>query len=696
MTKKPKPLKYGIIILPLVFLWAGLSFERNNYPNDPEYIYLMNALCILDGQSVGHIDNPGTTLIQLSAATAGVIHVFHNPENEKIIERVLRNPDYFIESTRKVLVFLNTLFLLFLGWAVFRKTKSAWIALFFQVSMLTSTYILDVTWAKLSPEPMLFFITGLYALAVLYYYHDEHPRPWRYVFLFALITGAGLGTKATFLPLVIFPVMVLPGLRKKAAFLAALVVSFVLFTIPAIPEYDSMYHWFRNMITHSGIYGHGEKKIIDLQTYIPNIKKILTANLSITLVLITGIATLMAGIFSRKRNAVTREMNLLAALLSVYIFGILLVAKHYGGNHYLIPVMLLAGISLYLIITIVLRLAGKPEMGPYLFPVATLLLAVFIAWNHPRWMIISNRQYLAASEEIDQSSKWLDENYGGYTRINYYIYSINPFTGLKFGNDFAKGKLMRHLKATFPKTYFYELSSDTYTNWNIKTSLHEIVEMNGNRIVVLNCPADTAQIIEMAARGLPLTRVYKGEAQNIYILDTLRYQPEKKNDQWVPADSLFFNADQFSPDGKYFVGSGEIPFGPVNAVSQERVRSGPNSIKLEKSNPFAIDYTIEGTKAGEMYIIEVWRHSDRSEGNLVVAAQNPDDFYVARNEAVILDENGWELLRIRLEITEKIVGQPLKLYLWNPGKRAAYFDDLSVRKFLPREINQPDEPIDQN
>lgn len=692
--RKPQPLKYSLIILPLVFLWAGLSFERNNYPNDPEYIYLMNALCILDGQSVGHIDNPGTTLIQLTAATAGVVHLFHNPEDEKIIERVLRDPDYFIESTRKVLVFLNTLFLLILGWAVYRKTKSAWVALFFQVTMLTSTYILDVTWAKLSPEPMLFFITGLYALAVLYYYLDENPQPWRYVILFALITGAGLGTKATFLPLVLFPVMVLPGIRRKAGFMAALVVSFVLFTIPAIPEYDSMYHWFRNMITHSGIYGHGEKKIIDLQTYIPNIKNILVSNLSVTLILITGIPTLLAAVFSGRRNEITREMKLLAALLGVFIFGILLVAKHYGGNHYLIPVMLLTGITLYLIITIIIRLAGQPMLSRFLFPLAVLLLAVFIAWNHPRWMIISNRQYLAASEEIDAAGQWLDEHYGNYTRINYYIYSINPFTGLKFGNDFAKGKLMRHLKATFPKTYFYELSSDTYTNWNIRTSLQEIVEMNGNRIVVLNCPADTAQIIEMAERGLPLTRVYKGEAQNIYILDTLRYKPEPKYDIWVPADSVFFGADHFSSDGKIFLGTGAIPFGQVNAVTQEMARSGPNSIKLDKSNPFAVDFHFEDTRIGELYVIEVWRHSDRSEGNIVVAAHNPDDFYAARNEAVILDANSWELLRIQLEITDKTEGQPLKLYLWNPGKRAAYFDDLSIRKFIRRDTDKPGESIE--
>ncbi|MDP2336111.1 MAG: hypothetical protein Q8N05_06615 [Bacteroidota bacterium] len=681
MKGKPAFIKYVVIIFPLIFLWAGLNFDRNNYPNDPEYIYLMNALCICDGQSVGHIDNPGTTLMQIGAGTIGLMHLISGPNNETIVEQVLKNPNEFIEGIRKVIVVLNAIFLLSLGWIVFRKTRSVWPALLLQVSTFLSTYILDVTWAKLSPEPLLFFITGIYVILVFCFYHEQEKGQWKYVILFALITGAGLATKATFLPLFILPLFLLPSVKKKIFYLLGIVPSFVLFTIPAIPEYDRMFFWFRDMISHSGNYGNGEKGIIDTKTYIPNIQSILSFFPAFTIILIMGIITLCVGYYFRKRNNVSEDLKFLAGLLVTFVAGTLLVAKHYGGNHYLIPVLLLTGITLYIILNIIKHIFEYKALNSFLLPVIVIAFIGFMAWNHPSKMIISNKQYKAASEEIDSANSLVEKNYGQYTHVNYYIYSLNNFTGLKFGTDFAKGKMYPHLKKLFPKTYFYELSSDTYLNWNLRTSLDDIVEMNGNKILLMNGPSDSSQIAEMEQREFPLKMVHKGNAQNIYILDTLKYTPPASDKIQQTGPTISFNADQFSTDGKLFIGgSGSEIFGPVNALSTDQARSGTYSIKLEKSNPFAVDYSLKNTKTGELYQIDVWRKSDTSSGYLVVTADDSKTFYQAQNEAIKYDENGWELLRINVDIKNEMEGKNLKIYLWNPRRRTAYFDDLSIKK----------------
>jgi hypothetical protein len=117
-------------------------------------------------------------------------------------------------------------------------------------------------------------------------------------------------------------------------------------------------------------------------------------------------------------------------------------------------------------------------------------------------------------------------------------------------------------------------------------------------------------------------------------------------------------------------------------LSTEQARSGLHSLKLEKANPFALDYNLKNTKAGELYQIEVWRKSGTSSGYLVVSADDSKVFYQAQNEAIKFDENGWELLQIKIEINKDIEGKNLKIYLWNPRRRTAYFDDLSVTKFL--------------
>ncbi|MFA5328694.1 MAG: hypothetical protein WC384_12955 [Prolixibacteraceae bacterium] len=677
----PALIKYVVLIFPLIFLWAGLNFDRNNYPNDPEYVYLMNSLCICDGQSVGYIDHPGTTVMQIGAGTIGMMHLISNPDDKKIVEHVLRNPDEFIEGIRKVVVVLNTILLLSLGWIVFRKTRSVWPALLLQASSFLYIYILDVTWAKLSPEPLLFSITGIYTILVFWFYYEQKKDQWKYVFLFSLITGAGLATKATFLPLFILPLFVLPSVKKKAFYLLGVIPSFVLFTIPIIPEYDRMFFWFRDMISHSGIYGHGGKGIIDTKTYIPNIQSILSFFPGFTIIFLTGTLALFVGYFYRKRKNVSEDLKFLAGLLLTFVAGILLVAKHYGGNHYLIPVLLLSGITIYIILNIIKHIFELKALNLFLLPVIVLAFIGFIVSNYPSKIILSNKQYKTASEEIDSTNAWIEKNYAQYTHINYYIYSLNKFTGLKFGTDFAKGKMYAYLKKFFPKTYFYELSSDTYLNWNLKTSLQDIVEMNGNKILLMNGPSDSSQVAEMEHLGFPLKMVYRGSAQNIFILDTLKYVPPAKEKVQQIGSTISFSADQFSTDGKLFLGTDSEIFGPVNALTTDEARSGSYSIKLEKSNPFAVDYNLKNTKAGELYQIDVWRKSDTSSGYLVVAADELETFYQAQNESIRFDGKGWELLRINVDIKNDLEGKNLKIYLWNPRRRTAYFDDLSIKKF---------------
>lgn len=681
MKIKPALIKCVIVILPLVFLWSGFSFERNNFPNDPEYIYLMNALCICDGQGVGHIDNPGTTLMQIGAGTIAVEHLISNPDNETMVQQVLKNPDLYIEATRKLIVVLNALMLVFLGWIVFRKTGSVWVALLIQVCTFLSVYILDTIWGKLSPEPLLFFMTGLYVSLVFWYYHDGNKKHWKYVILFSLITGAGLATKATFLPLFILPLFIIPSVKRKLFYLLGIIPAFVLFTIPAIPEYDRMFFWFRDMIGHSGIYGSGEKGVIDTKTYFPNIRSILSFFPGFTFILVTGILTLAAVFFSGKRKIVAEELKILAGLLATFVVGILLVAKHYGGNHYLIPVILLSGLTIFVFLKIIEKLFYSEVVKTYLPPAIVTIFAVFILWNHPGQLVVSNRQYKAASEEIDSVKLWVSKNYGQYTPVNFYIYSINKFTGLKFGNDFAKGKMISHLKKLFPKTYFYELSGNSYYNWNLKTSLSDIIEINGKKILLLNGPSDSTQVAEMEKLGFPLINVYKGKSQNVFILDTLKYKLPAEDKLQQVDSTISFNAESFSSDGKLFIGSNTEIFGPVNALSTEEFRSGSHSIKLDDSNPFALDYSLKNVKTGEIYQVDVWRKADTPRGFVVVTTDDPNVLYLAQKDAVIFDENEWELLRIKVEIDSKLEGKNLKLYLWNPEKKPAYFDDLCIRKF---------------
>jgi len=162
--------KYSVLLFPIVFFWAGSNMHKAKYANDPEYIYLVNATAICDGKFVGHIDNPGTTVMQLGAATIAVKHWFSNPENESLVDHVFKEPDQFVSAIRFLFLVLNSLVLLLVGWFAVKKTGSVWVGLFLQLTTFITANTLDHVWTKMSPEPVLFFVTGLYVIAILFYY----------------------------------------------------------------------------------------------------------------------------------------------------------------------------------------------------------------------------------------------------------------------------------------------------------------------------------------------------------------------------------------------------------------------------------------------------------------------------------------------------------------------------------------------
>ena len=519
--------KYTVLLLPILFLWVGFNIHRPKYSNDPEYIYLVNAVALANGNNVGHVDNPGTTVMEIGAVSIIAKHWFSNPENYKLAEHVFQQPDQFLEAIQNVILVLNAFILLLLGFAAIIKTGSVWTALFLQASVFISANLLDHVWTKISPEPVLFLVTCIYVIAVLFYYASKNKNYIRYTIIFAVITGAGLATKATFLPLMIFPLFIFPGIKRKLLYVAGVIASFVFFTIPAIPEYKGMYYWFRGLITHSGKYGQGEKQLIDFHTYLPNIVSIFKNNP--VFIVVFGMILLALAVFAvqkirNKERLFNDEFRITAGLTATFIFGILLVAKHYNANHYLIPVLLLSGILIYFSANLIFDTIKLSRKRNSFFAFITILLMAYLTWRQPPVMRETDYYYRISAEEIDSTNQMIERKYPDYTVINYYATSLNKFTALRFGDVYTINKTLPILQKVYPQTYFYDFDNNHFTNWDTKITLDTIIQLNSNKILLINGPFGEGQVKEMEARGIPLKNIYRGRVQIIYELDTLKYQ----------------------------------------------------------------------------------------------------------------------------------------------------------------------------
>jgi hypothetical protein len=577
---------------------------------------------------------------------------------------------------------LNALILLLLGWFAYKKTHSVWVALLLQGSTFITTNTLDHVFTKVSPEPFLFFLTAVFVMAVLWFYTDKNKNSWKFVIAFSLLVGAGLATKATFLPLAIFPFVVLPTIKKKLVYSAGIIPAFVLFTIPIIPEYEQMYYWFRGLMSHSGTYGHGKKGIIDVHTYFPDLLRIFENNPIFGVVLFAGLIMVAASFYKsvKKRTEKEWDEKILTGLVASAGFGVLMVAKHYHSNHYLIPDLLLSGAIVFFIYKILERKNTPGFIKKYSLPVLVAALVLFIVFIQIPNVNYFNEGYKLTNKEMAETNAMIEKDYAGYTKVYYYPNSLNQYSALNFGDVYTRRRMLPQIKKAHGDVYFYHSFEKTIKNWDIAILIDDLIKEKGNKILLIGGPRDERNATEIGRQGFPLQQIYKGRINTIYVLDTLRYKQIQENRRNNIEMILSFGAEKLSGDKKSLIATTGEKLGPVKIRTTEKVRTGNYAIKMDANTEFALDYKLTGVKAGEIYEIEIWRKADNESTRLVVAAKNSKQFYKAINRAVRTDNKGWQLIRQRVTVPENLEDNTLKIYLWNTDKKVEYFDDFSIVK----------------
>ncbi len=680
--KEYKIFRVAIILFPLFFLWLGFNVELARFGNDPNYVYLVNATALCDGHGVGYIDHPGTTVMQIGAITIGITHLLNNPENKTLVEHVFNDSHLFIVSIRNVLMVLNALIILLLGWVAFKKTRSVWVALLLQGSMLITANTLDHAFTKVSPEPFLFFLTAVFVMVVLWFYSDKNKNQWKFVIVSSLLIGAGLATKATFLPLAIFPFIVLPSWKKKFVYSAGIIPSFVLFTIPIIPEYEQMYYWFKRLLNHSGTYGHGKKGVIDLHTYLPDLLRIFENNPIFAGVFIVALFVAAFLILQKLKNKTVfnPDEKILLGLVASVGFGVLMVAKHYHSNHYLIPVLLLSGIILFFIHKILSQKYPGRVSAKFEIPVLVIGLLLFLIFIQIPNVNYFNDGYKQTNIEMDKTNAMIEKEYAGYTKVYYYPNSLNPYSALNFGDVYTRRRMLPQIKKALGSRYFYHSFEKTVKDWNTAIGIDNLVKQHGNKVILIGGPRDEKTAIEIGRQGFPLEQIYKGRINTIYVLDTLRYKQMLKGRINNIEIILSFGAEKLSFDKKSLIAATGEKLCSAKIRTAEKVRTGNFAIKMDSNTEFTLNYKLTDVKAGDIYEIEIWRKADNESAHLVVATKNPKQFYKAISGAVTTDNKGWQLIRQRITVPENLQDNTLKIYLWNAKKQLGYFDDFSIAK----------------
>ncbi|MBK8554199.1 MAG: hypothetical protein IPL53_25385 [Ignavibacteria bacterium] len=360
-----------LLIIPVLVFLISISLKNyqgpyfTNYQSDPSYVYLISSLNLsqLSGYGVTHIDHPGTPVQVIGAFVIRIVYFFTGQENS-LAQEVLFNPEKYLDAICYTIIFLNCFGLFILGVVAYNVYSNVIISLLLQSVPFTSVKIISL-FTFVMTENFLFFVVCIFISALILFVNISNAKIKKYsgyVILIGIISGLGISTKITFIPLIIIPLMLFRGIKYKLSFLLVTVLSFLFFVLPAISSanIDYFIRWISDLLIYSERYGKGAPTIIDQSSYLYNIKRIFIAEWFFGLAYFSVILSLMFCLITNFKNAsvkiriVFTNDNKYKLALGIFIamtLQILIVAKHYGEN-YMFPSLAMSVFAVFISVSI--------------------------------------------------------------------------------------------------------------------------------------------------------------------------------------------------------------------------------------------------------------------------------------------------------------------------------------------------------
>ncbi|MEI6748879.1 MAG: hypothetical protein WCM93_06940 [Bacteroidota bacterium] len=674
-----------LVIIPVFVLGTSLETIHTRGFNwygggyDPEYCYLLNSLNNANLKPVGHIDHPGTTSQVFGAVVLRTYHLFDRSDID-LRTAVLNNPERYLFVLNYAFLALNCLFLFFTGILVLKATGSPWLAALLQAAPFFSAAALFNGLTRVSQESMLL----LSALMMLTLVAWQFQRGWsrggrKNILLFAFVTGFGMASKIIFFPLVILPLILIPGIWNKVKYIIFSICSFIVLTFPIWTQYGRMLNWFSGLLIHTGQYGSGATGIIDKSAYFSNLLNLLASGpvfLIVVAVSLLFLILIMVIPGLRRNFKASIEIKVLLATTIVEIAGLILVAKM-PSNHYMLSYSSLLALNVFSMIS-VLRHSRYKIITGYIIPALVMVILIIIPLTGIKaknllYTPMANKEYEIT---VDLLAKYDDS----YARL-YCLPSSSLVPSLFFGNIYARQEYRSDLEQKYPNAFFYEAPNRKLWTWDHTIDFKNLISIYGNKIVILNqlrgFPFTQEDFAFLSEQGLTLTDVFKGQYQTIY---EVSISTDSAGVSQKGTKEILCDAEKLSDDQQSCLSANGYKFAMSGTRSDEKAHSGKFSARLTPAAPYAMTITLDTIAPGDIFEVSVWRQGSKDDGCLVAAGPDAASFYSQTCASVINDAGGWNKLLLSFSLPESMKGKYLKIYTWNSGKSTLYFDDLQIIK----------------
>ena len=527
----------GLLLAFHAYFTRTVDDSRFLINTDPDYAYLLSAIDLSRLGKSRMVMHPGTPVQWLSHLLMKARYWLCASKADDFATSVLKNSGAYLNLLHHAFSLMNIALLWLFGFLAYQITRRMGFALLFQSLPFLFAPIAISGFRKVSSDIILVSASLLLAGMLLKTVHAQQahgPSSKRLALaiVFGLVVGFGMATKITFSIMAIIPLVVIPSLLGKAAFILMTSAVFWLLTLPISPAIHFFNSFLLKIMTHRGIYGHGPVSLFNLRDFFTNMFSLCRENFTFILFILFSVAiigfSITASASRERKIQIWKEPHFraLAAVTLVQVVGVLMVARHFKSK-YLIPAFALTAAGIYLLNRHMEWLKHQQLALGTLWKKAILwrakLLGTFIVLsllNSALSIGVYHRQRLERRSEARMIEKKLQGEFRGFAVV-YFYNAASLVYGLAFGNEWTP-LYARPLERLFGEQYFYNPGNGAIHGWSRKNriTLETLKEKTDNRIVFYGMPFP---VLSAKTNGrvpdLPLRDVAGGKGITLYQLD---------------------------------------------------------------------------------------------------------------------------------------------------------------------------------
>lgn len=376
------PLAMVASLFVLVPYAAHYVFRIHYYSNsDPTYTYLLNGLEILHGVSPGHIDHPGTPLQLFIAASLWLTNI--GSSVREITDAVMGDPEGHLRRVNMVFSCLSAASALLLGHVAYSRTRSLLLAVFLQAAPLSLPLVFRQVAYLFGFSESFFLMVGYCLVAACIHYvsgRDSTRDRTVKMLLIGGLCGFAMANKVTAVVWVFACLSFVGSFRELRLFVLAILLSFIVSTIPIAAEYPTILKWFWNSLTGEALFGYASDGPRLGMSFLMHEGTTYLAHAPLPL-LILGASAASLFLSRRQWSRNPHSRHLLALMIS-NVVGIFFIVKGLGEARYGYAMYVLYPWQAYVIHKNIAPLLERSPRGEGGFTVTEYAMAVvFFTWS---------------------------------------------------------------------------------------------------------------------------------------------------------------------------------------------------------------------------------------------------------------------------------------------------------------------------